>query len=156
MISFSVAIEPNKGIGLNGVMPWHLKDELKIFKRNTLNHKIIMGRTTVEGLPRKLVDRIVYAVSKDESYVPKFDDVIVIHDLEAFVKEHKDDEEEYIICGGATIYKQTYQYCTKGYVSFVKNSYDYDTSFDCFDLNDWQITLEEDHEDFIYRELIRK
>ena len=35
MISFSVAFDPNKGIGIRGALPWHLKDELKIFKRNT-------------------------------------------------------------------------------------------------------------------------
>ena len=38
----------------------------------------------------------------------------------------------------------------------MKGEYKVDTYFDCFDLNDWNIIKEEDHEDFIYRELERK
>ena len=154
MISFSVAIDPNKGIGNKGALPWHLKDELQIFKRNTLYKNIVMGQTTYDGLPRKLKDRYVTVISIDPDYQPE--DADVAHDLVSFLEEHKDDEEEYIICGGASIYRQAYPYCEKAYVSFVKQTYETDTCFDTFDLNDWQITLEEDHPDFIYRELKRK
>ena len=80
----------------------------------------------------------------------------VVNDLIAFLEEHKEDETEYIICGGASIYRQSYPYCSKAYVSFVKEEYETDTKFDAFDLNDWDIVKEEDHPDFIYRELIRK
>lgn len=154
MISFSVAIDPNKGIGYKGALPWHLKDELQIFKRNTLYKNIVMGQTTYDGLPNKLKDRYITVISIDHSYRPI--DVKVEYDLIEFLEKHKDDETEYIICGGASIYRQSYPYCKKAYVSFVKQEYEVDTRFDCFDLNDWEITFEEDHPDFIYRELKRK
>jgi len=154
MISFSVAIDPDKGIGYKGALPWHLKDELKIFKRNTLYKNIVMGQTTYDGLPRKLEDRYITVISIDENYRPV--DAAVEHDLIEFLKKHEKDETEYIICGGASIYRQSYPFCRKAYVSFVKERYEVDTRFDCFDLNDWEITLEEDHPDFIYRELKRK
>jgi dihydrofolate reductase len=154
MISFSVAMEPDKGIGIRGSLPWHLKDELKLFKQNTLYKHILMGQTTYDNLPRKLVDRYITVVSIDPEY--KAEDVEVENDLIAFLEKHQNDETEYIICGGASIYRQAYPYCRKAYVSFVKDHYETDTRFDCFDLNDWNIIREVDYPDFIYRELERK
>ena len=154
MISFSVALDPNKGIGYKGALPWHLKDELKIFKANTMYKNILMGQTTYEGLPRKLVDRYITVASIDPDYVPE--DAELTNDLLGFLKEHENDETEYIICGGASIFNQAYPYAKKAYVSFVKDEYEVDTWFNAFDLNEWEIVKEEDHPDFIYRELVRK
>lgn len=156
MFSFSIAMEPSKGIGLNGTMPWHIKDELKIFKRNTLNKSVIMGRTTVEGLPVALKDRTVYSVSRDPKYHSKFEEVIIISDLTQFLQQHLDDSQEYVICGGASIYRQAYPYCQKGYVSCLKQPYAFDTAFEQFQMDDWDITFQQDYPEFTYYELVRK
>ena len=156
MISFSVAFDPNKGIGLNGSLPWHIKEELKLFKANTMGHAIIMGRTTYEGLPRKLVGRKIVVVTRDSSYSVDDPDCMVVNDLEEYLKEHVNDDEEIIVCGGATIYKQSYQYASKAYVSFVKKEYETDTKFNEFNLDEWKVTSEVEYEEFIYRELERK
>ena len=154
MISFSVAMDPNKVIGIKGSLPWHLKDELKLFKSNTLYKNIVMGQTTYDTLPNKLADRYITVISLDPEYHPV--DVKVENDLIAFLEEHKDDETEYIICGGASIYRQSYPYCRKAYVSFIKDVYEVDTRFESFELSDWNITKEVEYPDFIYRELERK
>ena len=154
MISFSVALDPNKGIGYKNVLPWHIKEELQVFKRNTLYKHIVMGQTTYDNLPGKLKDRYITVVSLDPEYHPV--DVQVENDLIAFLKKHENDSEEYIICGGASIFRQAYPYAKKAYVSFIKKEYEVDTYFDVFDLNEWDIIVEEEHEEFIYRELHRK
>lgn len=154
MISFSVAIDPNKGIGIKGSLPWHIKEELQVFKRNTMDKHILMGQTTYDNLPGSLPGRKIIVVSIDPEY--KKENVEVIHDLISFLKEHQNDETEYIVCGGASIYKQSYEYASKAYVSFIKKEYEVDTRFEIFNLNDWEITKEIDHQDFIERELKRK
>ena len=154
MISFSVALDPNKGIGYRNVLPWHIREELQVFKRNTLYKNIVMGQTTFDNLPGKLKDRYITVVSLDPDYHPV--DVKVENDLIAFLQKHENDPEEYIICGGASIFRQAYPYAKKAYVSFIKKEYEVDTYFDAFDLNEWDITAEEEHEEFIYRELNRK
>ena len=154
MISFSVALDPNKGIGYKNVLPWHIKEELQVFKRNTLYKHIVMGQTTYDNLPGKLKDRYITVVSLDPDYRPV--DVQVENDLIAFLKKHENDSEEYIICGGASIFRQAYPYAKKAYVSFIKKEYEVDTYFDVFDLNEWDIVVEEEHEEFLYRELSRK
>ena len=41
------------GIGKNGKLPWHVSEDLKNFKKITLDSTIIMGRKTWESLPIK-------------------------------------------------------------------------------------------------------
>jgi dihydrofolate reductase len=153
MISFSVAIDPNKGIGIKGSLPWHIKDELKIFKANTMGKNIVMGQTTYDNLPNKLEGRYKTIISTNTNYHPE--GVEVVNNLKEFIEKHQDDEKEYIICGGASIYRQTYKYAKKAYVSFIKKEYEVDTRFDEFNLSDWTITKEVEYEEFIYRELRR-
>ncbi|RYY68376.1 MAG: dihydrofolate reductase, partial [Comamonadaceae bacterium] len=43
----------NGVIGKDGVMPWHLPEDLAHFKRLTLGCPVIMGRKTWESLPPK-------------------------------------------------------------------------------------------------------
>ena len=154
MISFSVAVDPNYGIGIRGVMPWHIKEEFKVFRRNTMHKNIVMGQTTYDNLPGPLKDRYITVVSIDPEY--DREGVSVVHDLIAFLEEHRDDDTEYIICGGASIYRQSYPYAKKAYISFIKKEYEVDTYFDMFDPEDWDAAAEEDHEEFIYRELRRR
>ena len=47
----------NRVIGKNGVMPWHLPEDLAHFKRVTLNHPVIMGRKTWDSIPPKFRPR---------------------------------------------------------------------------------------------------
>ena len=154
MISFSVAIDPNKGIGIKGSLPWHIKEELQLFKQNTMNKHILMGQTTYDNLPNSLPGRKVIVVSIDPEY--KKEDVEVTHDLIKFLQEHQNDETEYIVCGGASIYKQSYEYASKAYVSFIKKEYEVDTKFDTFNLDDWNIIKEVEYNEFVYRELSKK
>ena len=83
MISFSVAVDPCYGIGIKGSLPWHIKEELQLFRRNTLYKNIVMGQTTYDNLPGKLKDRFITVVSIDPDYHPE--GVEVTHDLIAFL-----------------------------------------------------------------------
>ena len=63
------AQDSNAGIGKNGKLPWHVTEDLKNFKKITLNSTIIMGRKTWDSLPIKpLPNRrnIVLSSSKQE------------------------------------------------------------------------------------------
>lgn len=156
MISFSVAVDPKFGIGKDGKLPWHIKEELQVFKRNTLGKNILMGQTTYDNMPGKLKDRHTIVVTIDKNYKVDDEDADVIYDLVDFLKKHQNDETEYIVCGGASIYRQALPYASKAYISFIKKDYDVDTYFKDFDLKDWEITKEIDHDEFVERELIKK
>ncbi len=40
------AEDKQHAIGKNGDLPWHLPDDLKLFKQETMGTLMIMGRTT--------------------------------------------------------------------------------------------------------------
>ncbi len=55
-----VAMDPNRGIGLNNQLPWHIRQDLQFFKSLTMtttNHEaqnaIVMGKNTWLSLPKK-------------------------------------------------------------------------------------------------------
>ncbi|MBQ1523131.1 MAG: UDP-glucose 4-epimerase GalE [Erysipelotrichaceae bacterium] len=156
MLTISIAMDENKGIGIKGRLPWHLKEELKLFKSNTVGKTILMGQTTYDGLPRKLKDRHTVVCSIDPEYKVDDPDAEVTYDLMKFLNEKEFSDDEVIVCGGASIYRQAYPFCHKALISFVKGDYEVDTHFDVFDMNDWEIVKEVEYEDFIYREMNRK
>ena len=47
------AQDQNGGIGIDGKLPWHISEDLKNFKKITLNSTIIMGRKTWDSLSIK-------------------------------------------------------------------------------------------------------
>lgn len=44
-------------IGKDNRLPWHLPAELQHFKETTLNHAILMGRVTFDGMGRRLLPK---------------------------------------------------------------------------------------------------
>lgn len=147
MFSFIVAMDENKGIGLDNHLPWNLKEELAHFKRITLNKTLIMGSNTFKSLPKKLSQRKILVVSRNNGD---------INNLKAFLIEHQDDLEEYLIAGGRQIYEISYPYCKKAYVSIIKGKYPVDCYFDSFEINDFELIQEEKYTSFNYFELKRK
>ena len=64
MMTLIAARARNGAIGKDGTLPWHIPEDLKFFKRETLGGAIIMGRRTWESLPFKpLKDRLNLVVT---------------------------------------------------------------------------------------------
>ena len=53
MLTLIAARARNGAIGKDGTLPWHIPEDLKFFKRETLGGAIIMGRRTWESLPAR-------------------------------------------------------------------------------------------------------
>lgn len=154
MFSLSVAMDKNKGTGKNNSLPWHISEELKLFKANTINKHIVMGRKTYVNLPGKLSNRIIHVVTNNNNFIDN--DVEIIHDVDEFINRHKDDDVEYVICGGSSIYKLFYPYCKKAYVSIVNGEYDTDCKFESFNFDDYKIIETVNYSLFSYYELEKK
>ncbi|MDP3436271.1 MAG: dihydrofolate reductase [Bacteroidales bacterium] len=63
-ISIIVAISDNGAIGRNNQLLWHIKEDLRYFKRITSGHTVIMGRKTWESLGKPLPNRRNIVVSR--------------------------------------------------------------------------------------------
>jgi len=123
-----VAMSENRVIGKDGRIPWHLSEDLKWFKKTTLNNVVVMGRKTFESIGRPLPQRDNVVLSRSGFAVPG---VIVVRSLEEIIEIFP--QREIFICGGAQVYSLALPYCSTLYVTYVKGVYEGDTFFPPFE-----------------------
>ena len=125
-----VAIDKYKGIGLEGSLPWHCKEDLKHFKEMTMGQNLLMGRKTFESLPTKLKGRTIYVLTKNPSLYQNTKNVVFVRSA----PEGKD----LIIAGGAAIYDNFYESIDEIYLTFIIGDYQTDTHFNSLRYHDFE------------------
>lgn len=114
-----VAMDKNRVIGYQGKTPWHYPEDLQFFKRTTLNHAILMGRTTLEAIGRPLPKRTNVILSRT---LPKRDDMLIVHGLAEALLWLRNQPRAFVI-GGAQVYEQMLPYCDQVIVTLVPGTH---------------------------------
>lgn len=96
------AVGKNGELGKDNNLIWHLKEDLKFFKENTMGHKIVMGYNTFLSLPKLLPGRIHLVLTHRNIEI---DNVLVFNDFNKLLAYINSLDEEVYIIGGASIYK---------------------------------------------------
>jgi len=136
IISLIVAVDENKGIGLEGSIPWRLSADMKRFKEVTMGHHIIMGRKTYESIGKPLPGRTTVIITHNKDYQPEGTYVVQsIGEALAFVKER--GENEAVIIGGGEIFAQTIDIADRLYLTKVHTQVPCDVFFPEINLDDW-------------------
>ncbi len=118
IISLMVAYSKNLAIGKDNKLLWHLSDDLKNFKKYTLNKYIVMGRKTYESIGFPLPKRTTIIVTRNPEY--KAEGCIVVGSIdEAIAVANKDNQGEVVITGGGEIYKQSLELINAAYITEV-------------------------------------
>ncbi|WP_421787465.1 dihydrofolate reductase [Hyphobacterium sp.] len=162
-----VAVAKNGVIGRDGDLPWRLKSDLKLFKKNTLGKPVIMGRKTWESLPVKpLPGRTNIVVTRTPGY--HAEKAIVVGDLgaafdEAHIRADMDGAGEICVIGGAQIYAATRQVADRIYLTEVEAEPEGDAVLSPFEPAIWKEVRSEsfpagpdDDHAFVYRILERR
>ncbi len=127
------AIGPHRELGFQNQLLWHIPEDLQFFKRMTMNQIIVMGRKTLESLPRKLKNRhyVVFShssIDKDFLCVTSIDEIF-----------HKFPNKDIYIIGGGQIYQLFLPYADEMYITHVKmNVLQCDTYFPKWNETDWE------------------
>ena len=119
----------DRAIGLDNSIPWRLPEDMRVFKRLTMGHPILMGRKTWESLGRPLPGRQNIVLTRDAAYSAEGAEVIT--SPEALQGMSLQDAEVMVI-GGAQIYGMMLDKMQRLYVSEVKGEYAADTWFPPF------------------------
>ncbi len=135
-LTIIVAAGENDAIGKDNKVIWHLRDDLKRFKKLTSGHHIIMGRKTFESFPKPLPNRTHVVISRQASYQAP-EGVIVVNSLERAIEVAKNDAQPFII-GGGEIYKQAMPLADKIEITRVHHSFEADTFFPKIDRTIWK------------------
>jgi len=135
IISIIAAVADNMLIGKDNKLPWNLPADLEYFKRNTLGKPVIMGAKTFESIGKPLPNRKNIILSLDENY--KAEGCIVVTSIEKALKEVGDDEEV-MIAGGASIYKQFLPLANRLYLTFIHHKFEGDAYFPEINFDQWK------------------
>lgn len=125
-----VAMTPQRIIGRNGTLPWHLPEDLAFFKRTTSGHAIVMGRKTYESIGKPLPKRRNIVLTRDPAWSAP--GVEVIHSPAGLASITAPDETVFVI-GGAEIYAAFLDHLDEVLVSHVFENYPGDTSLPVFE-----------------------
>lgn len=141
MITIIAAIAYNNALGKDNKLIWHLPSDLKRFKKETLNHSIIMGRKTFESLKKALPNRKNIVITRNPDYNAK--GCVVVNSFQAALELVKNEENSFIM-GGAQIYKQALKIADKLDLTFVHHKFEADTFFPEIDPAIWKETSRTD------------
>lgn len=141
MISLVVAASTNNVIGVAGGLPWHLSDDLKRFKAQTIGKPIVMGRKTYDSIGRALPGRQNIVITTQARFVADGCDVV---SSPAAAIAAAADAPEIMIIGGGEIYRLFLPRAERIYLTRVDVVLDGDTLFPALDASNWlEIAREE-------------
>lgn len=143
IISLISCVDLFYGIGKDNNLLCSTKEDLQRFKSLTTAHPIIMGRKTFESIGKPLVDRDNIILSNNNE---KIEGATVVNSFrQAFVycREKYSNDVEIFVCGGASIYRQTYPTCDYIYLTIIQNTFSADTFFPKIDYSKFEIVKEE-------------
>lgn len=108
-VAMIVAVAKNGVIGRDNQLPWHIPEDLKWFKENTMGKPMIMGRKTFESLGRPLPGRPHIVLTRDPDF--SYEGVHVVRTIESALElaqniVNENHVEEVMVIGGANIYQQ--------------------------------------------------
>jgi len=142
-LTLIAALDLDNGIGKENQLLWHLPDDFQHFKRLTMGHCVIMGRKTLESLPKLLPKRTHIVLSRDKNY-QKEHCTMVSSIQEAIAVAHEQDEHPFVI-GGGEVYKLALPYATTLELTRVQAHFQADTFFPEIDLQVWQLVRQDFH-----------
>ncbi|MEN3366949.1 MAG: dihydrofolate reductase [Burkholderiales bacterium] len=140
-LTIVVAIDAQRGIGVNNQLPWHLKEDLQHFKRTTSGHPIIMGRKTFDSIGRPLPNRRNIVVTRNPEW--RHDGVEAVTSFDAALKLAGDGEA--MVIGGAQIFTEALPHTGRLILTEIDKVFNCDTFFPPIDPQQWKEVARERH-----------
>ena len=142
-LALVVAVARNGVIGGDGALPWRISDDLKWFKKNTMDKPLLMGRKTFQSIGKALPgrDNIVLTRAPDFSAPRTF----IARSMRGGLSlgaacAHERGADEVCIIGGGDIYRQTVAQADRIYLTSVDAEPDGDAFFPELEARQWQAT----------------
>ena len=95
LITLIAARARNGVIGRNNALPWHLPEDLKHFRQQTMGHTVLLGRKTWESIGRPLPGRQMVVISRQPLDLPE--GVGQARSLDEAIARHADEAEVFVM-----------------------------------------------------------
>jgi dihydrofolate reductase len=128
------ALDENFAIGKQGALPWHLPDDLKYFKKLTMDRAVLMGRKTAESIGKPLAGRVNYVLSrKGEAPYPGQITVRSVAEAQASC-----NHTGLMVIGGGEVFREALPYARTLYLTWVYGAVQgADVFFPGIDFKEW-------------------
>jgi len=140
-LTIIVAMDAQRGIGINNTLPWKLPEDMAHFKRLTTGNTVIMGRKTFDSIGRPLPNRRNIVITRNPDW--RHDGVEAVGSVEAALALL--DGATGFVIGGAEIYQQSMQLADQLIITEIARTYQCDAFFPEPDANVWQETARDKH-----------
>jgi len=152
ILAIIAAIAHNRVIGNAGVLPWHISEDLKRFKRLTTGHAVLMGRRTFDSIGKPLPNRRnVVLSSKPITGVESYSS------LEAALEALRDEDRVFVI-GGGQVYAHLLNRADELYLTLLARDAQGDTYFPQYEAllaRSFRLVLREQHKGFVFVDYVR-
>jgi dihydrofolate reductase len=142
-----VAMDPDRVIGRDNRLPWHLPDDLRYFKRVTSGHTVLMGRRTYESIGRPLPNRRNIVLTRQVGW--QAPGVEVHADLDAALAAAGDGPV--FVIGGAELFRAALPRAAVLHLTRVHRCYPGDVHFPA-EGPGWTVAWEEEHDADVHHE----
>ncbi len=142
IVSLIAALDEAGGIGRDGTLPWHLRSDLKRFKRITMGHTLVMGRKTYDSIGKALPGRTNIVITRN----PLFEapGCLLARSLKSALEMAQESaEEEVFIIGGGQIFLQALGFADRIYLTRVHTVTESQVFFPPISWADWDIVEQE-------------
>lgn len=141
-LSLIAAIGENRELGYKKDLLYHIREDLMFYKKMTMGKNIIMGRVTLESMPKSaLIGRNPIVLTR--SSIQSNENIKYFNDINKLLEEIFNSDEEYMVVGGASIYQTFIEYVDIMYLTTIYDPVPKvaDCYFPEFNLVDWDINL---------------
>ena len=135
----------NGVIGRDGDIPWKIPADFTHFKRVTVGHPLVLGRTTFEGIGRPLPDRQSIVVTRNPDWA--HEGVLVARSVEEAIEIGAGLDTVVMVGGGAHVYRDAIDLATDQILTEVDLAPEGDTHYPEFVELEWHETRREGHRD---------
>ena len=137
-VSLIVCADSENGIGKQNKLAWSLQEDIKHFKKTTINNVVIMGRKTWNSIPLKfkpLSNRLnIVITTQNKCNFPENPNLIICNSPQKALLHASKYNKEIFVIGGAQIYEQFRNHANKLYLTRIFYNFNADVKFNISDL----------------------
>jgi dihydrofolate reductase len=149
LINLIVCVDLSSGIGYKNELLIKLSADMKRFRELTIGNYVAMGRKTYESIGNPLSQRMNIILTRDKNYKTPTG-MFVYHSIEQVIHDYQhqnNNESELFILGGSDIFKQSWQYADRIYLTEIEHRFPKkDSYFIPVSSLEWKLIEEERHE----------
>jgi dihydrofolate reductase len=154
--SIIAAMGSNRVIGLESRLPWRLPADLRLFKKLTMGHAMVMGRKTYDSIRNgPLPGRRTIVITRQEDWRPQGAgaalpaSVQIARSLDEALRLAENEgrgDGEVFIAGGGEIFLQALPVTDRIYLTRIEAAFPGDAFFPELDAKDWRLVNQEHHD----------